>query len=59
MKSSQFVLKLKGTQAYLKSIQDDGIWFTTWDINSALIWECNSDIDELKIDEDKYEIVEI
>jgi len=58
MKSSQFVLKLKGTQTYLKSIRTD-IWCTTCDVNSALVWECNSDIDELKIDEDLYEIIEI
>jgi len=35
------------------------ITFTQMIINSALRWKCNTSIDELKIDEDMYEIVKI
>jgi len=58
MKKCKFVLKLKGSQEYLKRIHD-GIWFTTDDINSALKWECNTDLSMLKVDEDKYEVFKV
>ena len=57
-KSFQFVLKLKGSESYLKS-SEGAVRSYTDDINWAFKWKCNTSIDELKIDEDIYEIVVI
>jgi len=54
----QFVLKLKGSESYLKS-SEGAVKSYTDDINWAFKWKCNTSIDELKIDEDMYEIVVI
>ena len=54
-KSFQFVLKLKGSESYLKS-SEGVVRSYTDDINWAFKWKCNTSIDELKIDEDMYEI---
>jgi len=54
----QFVLKLRDSESYLK-LSVNGVNYYTDDINSAWKWKCNTSIDELKIDEDVYEIVEI
>jgi len=56
--SFQFVLKLKGSESYLKS-SEGAVRSYTDDINWAFKWKCNTSIDELKIDEDIYEIVVI
>ena len=54
----QFVLKLKGSESYLKSSEGVSKSYTD-DINLAFKWKCNTSIDELKIDEDVYDIVVI
>jgi len=54
----RFVLKLKDSELYLNS-SENGVNSYTNDINLAFVWKCNTNISELKIDEDMYEIVKI
>jgi len=59
MKNSIFVLRLKGMDAYLKEVIN-GKCFNTWSIEAAMKFKCRAEVkDQIKIDTDKYEIVEI
>ena len=59
MKQLTFVLKLKGTEAYFKNVID-GVCYNTWNIDMVMKFKCKTELKgQIKVDEDKYEIVEV